>query len=228
MVFLGILGFAADLLIIPFLEGKFFNKIAIPELRDLDSAAACSQLTGKGLAVGDIHRGFSMSARSGAVMYQTPFAGQIVKKGRRVSFVLSAGQEMATVPNLRELSPSQASDTLQRLGLRLGETKEVYSQRWTPGSIIHSNPAAGDSVPRGSVVDITISQNSITGKTYVPDFVNLSLEQTREMARKYELALRRTSYRTESELVPGTVLEQSIKAGSKVDKGTFIDLVVSQ
>jgi eukaryotic-like serine/threonine-protein kinase len=220
--------FIADLFVFPFLQGKFTDKVSMPDLRQLDSASAVRALEKTGFRLGEVSSAHNDSVPSGRVVCQTPMAGEEVKKKRRVRFTLSLGREMVIVPDLKDLSPSEASDTLQRIGLHLGETRELFSDRLTPGAIISTTPAAGRRMARGSVVNITISQNNQMGQTYVPDFQNVALDQARIMLGKASLRLRQTVYRETHEVVPRTVLEQSLKAGSRVEKDTYIDFVVSE
>jgi serine/threonine-protein kinase len=227
-VFLVLGVFATDLFILPFFQGKFYGKVAMPDLRGLDSATALQKLAGAGLAMSGVDHVYSATESRGRVLQQNPFPGQELKRQRRVHLTLSLGQELITVPVLRELSPSQASDTLQRLGLRLGETREVFGAFLTPGTIISSTPRAGKKAPRNSAVDIAISQTSVTGQTYVPDFQNVSFDQAKALLVKYALKLRQVIPKREPDLVPGTVVDQSIKAGSRVDRETLIDFTVSE
>lgn len=217
-----------DLFVIPFIQGKFAAKAVMPDLRDQDSASAAGLLASAGLTVGEVQRVFHESVPSGRVIKQQPLPGVRLKPSRRVKFTLSLGEEMVVLPNLRSLSPTQAGDTLQKLGLRLGEIKEVYGGEQSPGTITSSNPPSGGSVARGGTVSITISQNSLTGRTFVPDFVRLSLEQAKKALAKYHLRLRQVSGERDPEMLPGTVLRQSVEAGSEVDRGTFIDFTVSE
>ena len=200
----------------------------MPDLRGIDSASALKVLSDARLEVSGVDHQFSAVEPRSYVVIQTPAPGEEVKHRRRVHLTLSLGQELIRIPDLRELSPSQAGDTLQRLGLRLGDTHEVFGAGMTPGTIIGTTPRAGKKAPRGSMVDITISQNSMTGQTYVPDFQNMSLESARRLLAKYSLRLRQVFPKGTPDLVPGTVLSQSVKAGSRVDKETFIDLTVSE
>ncbi|MFH0920831.1 MAG: PASTA domain-containing protein [Fibrobacterota bacterium] len=225
---LGLAVFATDLFVLPFFQGKFSGKITMPDLRGLDSAAARQTLSESHLELGGDTCVYSATVTKGRVVQQAPLPGQELKTLRRVHLIFSLGAEQIKIPDLRELSPSQASDTLQRLGFRLGETREVYDASMTPGAIISSSPRAGKMRARGSAVDITISQTRIGDQTYVPDFTNVSLAQARALITRYALRLRQVTTRPEPDLVPGTVVGQSIKAGSKVDRETLIDFTVSE
>jgi eukaryotic-like serine/threonine-protein kinase len=226
-LFLILLLFIADLFAFPFLQGKLSPKVLMPDLRSKDSLSAVHLLGEAGFKIGQISHVHNDSIPLGRIVYQLPLAGEEVKKKRHVCFTLSLGREMVMVPNLLELSPSEASDTLQRLGLHLGETKEVVNDRMTPGAIIATVPSSGKRISRGSQVHITISQNSLQGQTYVPDCQNIALEKAKAVLNKASLRLRQVTSQPSPDMLPNTVLSQSIKAGTRVDKGTFIDFIVS-
>ena len=219
-----------DLFVIPLAQGKFSEKVLMPEIRDLDSASARALLKQTGLEVSEVKFAYHESVPFSHVIHQQPAPGTRLKPNRRVKFTLSLGEELIIIPDLKELSPSQASDTLQKLGLRLGEIREIYvgNERTTPGTIISSNPPLGGSLPRGGMVSITISQSSLMGRTFVPDLVHVSLEQARKMLAKQHLKLRQVTAARDPEMLPGTVLKQSVEAGAEVDQGIFIDVVVSE
>lgn len=219
---------SADLFVLPFIQGKLSPKVQMPSIVGLDSAAAAALLLKEGFKTGEIERANNDSVAAGRVVRQVPLPGEEVKKKRHIRYTLSLGREMVTVPDLTELSPAQAGDTLQRLGLRLGEVNEEYRGDRTPGAIIASRPGAGRRVPRGGTIHLTISQNRLTGETYIPDFLNLSLDEARQNIVKAGLRLRQVDVRRAPEVLPRTVLEQSIKAGTRVEKETFIDLVVAE
>jgi len=227
-VFCVLLIFAGDLFVLPFIQGKFTARVPMPSIVGLDSTAAVQLLISSGFKVGEVERMNNDSVKVGRVICQTPLPGEEVKKKRHIRFVLSLGHEMVRVPSLTDLSPSQAGDSLQRLGLRLGEISEVFQADLTPGAIIASSPSAGHRVPRGSMVNITISQNNLTGETYVPDFVNTSIDEARALLAKCGLRMQQLTSRKVANVLPRTILEQSVKAGTLVEKETFIDFVVAE
>jgi len=221
---------AGDLFVVPLAQGKFSKKVLMPEIRDLDSASARALLKQSGLEVSEVKVAYHESVPLGHVIHQQPGPGTRLKPNRRVKFTLSLGEELIFIPDLKELSPSQASDTLQKLGLRLGEIREIYvgGERTTPGTIISSNPPLGGSLPRGGMVSITISQTSLTGRAFVPDLIHMPLDEARKMLAKQHLKLRQVTVKRDPEMLPGTILKQSVEAGAEVDQGTSIDVVVSE
>ena len=61
----------------------------------------------------------------------------------------------------------------------------------------------------------------------VPNLIGLSINQAKELLYKSRLIVGKISYHQDQDLVPYTVLDQSIKDGTVLDKSTTINLVVS-
>ena len=61
----------------------------------------------------------------------------------------------------------------------------------------------------------------------VPNLIGLSINQAKELLFKSRLIIGKISYHQDQDLVPYTVLDQSIKDGTVLDKSTTINLVVS-
>ena len=61
----------------------------------------------------------------------------------------------------------------------------------------------------------------------VPNLIGLSINQAKELLFKSQLKVGKISYHQDQDLVPYTVLDQSIKDGTVLDKPTTINLVVS-
>ena len=57
--------------------------------------------------------------------------------------------------------------------------------------------------------------------------IGLSINQAKELLFKSRLIIGKISYHQDQDLVPYTVLDQSIKDGTVLDKSTTINLVVS-
>ena len=77
--------------------------------------------------------------------------------------------EMLSVPPLTDMTPAQALQALEKLGLVLGQETRSDSPL-AADHIISSDPAAGELVPRGS----TVSLNVATGRNKVPQVTGLT------------------------------------------------------
>ena len=91
------------------------------------------------------------------VIRTEPPAGQQIEKGKTVTVFVSSGKEQVTVPSLRGQTRDEARGTLEAKGLNLGNVDQQFDQSVGSGAVISSTPAAGESVEKGSSVDIVLS-----------------------------------------------------------------------
>ncbi|NTV06029.1 MAG: PASTA domain-containing protein, partial [Chlorobiaceae bacterium] len=81
-----------------------------------------------------------------------------------VSFVVSLGPEMVTVPDVTGMAQGQAQAAITAASLSVGTITEAASTTVPPGNVISQSPTGGTSVPLGSLVSLVIS----TGPSTIP------------------------------------------------------------
>lgn len=132
-----------------------------------------------------------------------------------LSGILSGNQNnYIEVPEVKNLTLAQAKDTLDNLGLNIvypltyETTDDVEASR-----VVSIYPDSGSQVEKGSKVRLTISNGKFelmedySGKNYDAVFNELFDTNLKVSA----------TYITNSDLTPGTIVDQSIKAGTKFD-----------
>ena len=132
-----------------------------------------------------------------------------------LSGILSGNQNnYIEVPEVKNLTLAQAKDTLDNLGLNIvypltyETTDDVEASR-----VVSIYPDSGSQVEKGSKVRLTISNGKFelmedySGKNYDAVFIELFDTNLKVSA----------TYITNSDLTPGTIVDQSIKAGTKFD-----------
>jgi beta-lactam-binding protein with PASTA domain len=170
---------------------------------------------------------FSPGLPAGVILHQFPGAGTHVKPGRIVKFVISLGQKMVPIPDLAGKSVRQAMLDLETFGLELGEIQWALSDTLPERVIVFSYPSAGFEVPTGSLVNLMVNRGRASSFTYMPKIIGLTIDQALKRLEDKGLKLGLTSYRTDENFLPETVLEQSEPEGAELDIDTEIDLVVS-
>lgn len=127
------------------------------------------------------------------------------------------------VPTLLQLSRETALLSLQRASLKLG--KETYEPSYAaPGTVIAQNPDPGDEIPASESVDIVVAKPATV---IVPDVVTMNLGDAKSLLAAQGLSIGKISEQASS-MKEGTIIQQSIPAGDKVETGTPIDLVVAR
>ena len=116
----------------------------------------------------------------GCIAEQNPKPGFKVKKWRNVILTINAFHpEMVAMPNLIDLPLRQASALVESSGLELGLLKyrpdftvNVVIDQQFNGKKIHE----GDSIQKGSVVDLILSKGLSNQKTFVPYLLGMKLD----------------------------------------------------
>lgn len=131
------------------------------------------------------------------------------------------------VPDLRGMTVAEAVRVLEGVGLELGEA--TYSPDAPAGviegQIIGQEPTAGKEVEKGSAVSVVVAGEAEAETVEVPDVVGLMLQEATQ--RLGEAGLKVSHVEVEAGVDVGTVVDQSLLAGSTVDAGTVVTLMVS-
>jgi beta-lactam-binding protein with PASTA domain len=112
---------------------------------------------------------------------QRPQAGDQVREGRQVSFVVSDGIIARLMPDLRYQSMREVQLDLSRARLTLGKITYAKSDVIPGGHVISQAPPPITSVHEGDSVALVVSQGG-RSNVRVPDFVGLTIDQARTVA----------------------------------------------
>jgi eukaryotic-like serine/threonine-protein kinase len=119
----------------------------------------------------------------GCVAEQNPKPGFKVKKWRNIILTINAyNPEMVAMPNLVDLPIRQAIALIASSGLEMGELRyrpdlsiDVVIEQLYSGKKI----ADGDSLQKGSVIDLVLGKGLSNQRTSVPDLIGMALEPAR-------------------------------------------------
>ena len=119
----------------------------------------------------------------GCIAEQNPYPGFKVKKWRNVALTINAFHpEMVAMPNLIDLPKRQAILVVEGAGLEMGLLKykpdlsvDVVIEQQINGKKI----VAGDSIQKGSVIDLVLGKGLSSQRTPVPELIGYNLEAAR-------------------------------------------------
>ena len=136
---------------------------------------------------------------------------------------LIGGREIEA-PDFTNMTLEEAQNAAEEYDLKIREGNEVISEDVEKGRIVSQDPAAGETVKTGSAITVNISIG--LGDGSVPDVVGMDEEDAREAleAAGFEVGEVTTDESDEDE---GTVIRQSPGGGEQAEKGTTVDIVVS-
>lgn len=129
-----------------------------------------------------------------------------------------------TVPDVTKMSLPEARIMLERSGLRDSLLDQRFNPDLPPEYVVDQSPEPGSIVKPNRMIYLTINTTSRPQVT-VPDTRNLSLRNAELQLRNYGLTVGEISY--VSSLFKNSVVEQSVPPGTQVDRGTPVNLVVS-
>ena len=144
------------------------------------------------------------------------------------------GQRPATcvVPDLTGRDTAAARTELGRFRLSLGSVGNRISDR-ARGSVVAQQPQPRAEVPCGSSVDVWLAVSGATSDgpppartCVVPDVVGKQEDESRKELAKAKLEVGRIATR-QSDKAAGSVIGQSLEAGSKVPCAARVDLIVA-
>ncbi len=205
---------------------KHGQAVKVPDVTKMRYEDARDILESQGFKIVKMEERYDAQFPHGYVIEQNPQPDSQVKEGRRIYVILSKGPRRFPMPALEEKSERNARLLLNKFGLILGEKTYEYSQK-PEGVVLRQSIPPGVEVPMGTKVDITISLGQVPDQFTVPALEGRTLDDAKDLIARAGLKLGRIRYEVVSQLLPETVIRQSIKAGTKVNKDEAIDLVVS-
>lgn len=124
---------------------------------------------------------YSDEAVKGSVVIQNPIPGSKVKKGRKIYFTIVASTpEMVYMPDLKFLTLRQAINVLASNKLQTG--KLMYQPSFDKNAILEQffdgdTVFPGDTLIKGSVIDLVIGSGDRNYKIPVPELIGHSREE---------------------------------------------------
>lgn len=130
---------------------KGIEQISVSSYKGKSGEQALNELTEAGFEV-DIKYIFSEDLPIGAVISQSPSAGEL-DKGGKINLLVSKGSEFVFIPNIFSLDQDKAVATLKDLDLKV-VVKTVGNKKTKV--VTNVSPKVGTKVKRGSSVTITV------------------------------------------------------------------------
>ena len=138
-------------------EGEQKPLIELDDYRGRPYLDAKRELEDAGLKVVRTTKETDQPDEVGTVLEQDPEAGRSIAEGGTVTLTVGVAPDTVVVPDLSEMTVSQAQAALRDADLTLGSTLEESSADVTDGLVIRSDPAVDVEVEPGTAVDIYVS-----------------------------------------------------------------------
>lgn len=195
-------------------------EVRVPDLTNLSLVEGEKLLSAVGLRLTRAGERFDPAVPRGLIVAQDPPADTPVRGHRRVSVVISLGEEYSSVPEVFGESVRGARILLERVGLRAAGITRAPSDQVGEGLVVASDPPAETVLRRGAAVGFLVSSGSGLQYYVMPDL--LGREITGAMRQLEALGFKITVPPGSPTI--GTIVMQLPAPGSRVAEGDAITL----
>lgn len=130
----------------------------VPDVVNRSVAQAELLLAENGFDTPRAEEEFHDEVASGLVIRSEPAAQTEIRRFQSVELFVSKGPELFEVPNVVDRGEAAAAEQLAGSDLTVGEITREFSADVEDGLVISQEPAAGDQTPRGTPVNLVVSQ----------------------------------------------------------------------
>ena len=195
------------------------GRVRVPDIRNLTLEQAEQALRPLNLQLSRAGERFDPAVPGGFILSQDPSAGTAVPGHKRVSVVVSLGEEFSSVPELFGESQRSAEGLLHSAGLRIEFVTRAPSEDVGEGLVAGSDPGPETVLPHGTPVSLLVSTGAGEESFVMPDILGLEITGVRRQ-------LEALGFRV---LTPpgasvGTTVSQSPPPGSRITRATRIAL----
>ncbi len=206
--------------------GRANEQKPAPNLVTLTQESALRQIADSNwFTRGSVTESYDEKSTSGTVIDQTPDAGVMSTKGTRIDIVVSKGPkpaETVQVPDLTNMTPSEAAAALAKVNLSGQAGDSVFSSDVENGKVAEQSPAAGASAKAGDKVTYKLSKG--TERVSVPDVTGMSESNASAEIKNAGLGVN-VAYENSDDVEKGLVIRQSLTGSA--EKGATVTITVS-
>jgi serine/threonine-protein kinase len=222
---LAVVAILVVLIIIFLLPNMFPKDITVPDVSRLNYDDAVTSLNAKGFLVGQTYNIADNTIGSGKVIKTDPASGTTAKQGSKVDLYVSTGKKKY---ELNDYTGRQYDDVVSMLKSQqfthITKT-EVYDSS-DPGTIIGQDPSAGSKVSPDSTVTFKVSKG--LQKITLKDLTQYSSKAAQDYAQSVGLVIDASQQAYNDTIPAGMVISQSPAAGTKLQKGDKVTIIISQ
>jgi beta-lactam-binding protein with PASTA domain len=198
--------------------------LPVPRVVGSVKSDAETMLVGSGFQVGAVTSETSCQVPADVVLSSDPEGGSQETRGTPVNLVVSSGEPMATVPSVAGQTQSAAESTLAAAGFRV-TVVDRDDDAVPEGQVIETDPAGTTSA--STCVPVTVVVSSGPPLVTVPVVVGDCEEVAAQKLRDLGLVPLSENSPDPSEEPIGEVLSSTPKAGSQVEPGSTVTLVLA-
>lgn len=133
------------------------------------------------------------------------------------------------VPDVSKMSVEKAEKVLEKKGFEVSDdVKEVVDDNIETGKVVRTNPQAGRTVKKKARITLYISSGK--EKVKIEDYKDKELDTVKYLLEQQGLTveIEEKEFIKDDNVKENVIVEQSVKAGEEVEKGSLIILTISK
>lgn len=200
------------------------NRVVVEDVTDMTVEEAIRILEEQGFVIGEQEERNNEEIESGNVIETNPQAGREREKGTTVDLIVSIGKEMTKMENFVGKQRDEVMDALEEFNDY--DFREDYSSEHPAGEIIAQTPEAGEEI-HVNETDVVLTVSRGQEQVTVRDLMafNEANRSEYEKSSGFKVNVTGEEY---SDKPAGEVISQTPKAGTKLEKGGTINVVISK
>lgn len=200
--------------------------VEIPNLTGMEVEAALSELEDLGLIGQVVEERFDNDFDEGNIISHEPEEASVVHERTTVSLVVSKGGELATVPNVMNLTYKEAVEKLEEVGFSHTMTTD-YSSTIPSGTVMNQTPGFGEKIGLNIEISIVVSNGPEIKMIEMPDVSLLPLDEAIVFLEREGFQIGTITYINSEEVDKDYVVSTGVEPGRMIKEGYVIDFIVS-
>lgn len=222
----GLLTILMDRVVMP-LYVRHGQVLFLPNVVGMTYPEAVRTLRESGFKVIKAHVTHTHEYPPNQVFEMYPKAYSRVKKGRIVQLTVTEEERMVTVPDMVGKSLRAAEIEIARAGLDIDTVMTTYSDDFAAGIVTWQSIKGGNFLRRGLGLSLMVSKGTAPPTFYVPSVVSMGFQAGRREILDAGLDVGRVQYIYAPNLLPNTIIDQSIPGGTVLKVRRTVSLKVS-
>lgn len=199
--------------------------IVVPDVTNIELNEAKEILEDNGFKIGDVKEINDEEIEIDHVVKTDPKAGNKAKEGSSVDLYVSIGKEKFELSDYRDRQYDEVFRLLEKYHFKDIIKTEVHNDA-EPGTILEQSPAPNEEViPEETILEFTVSKGP--EKITLKDLTGLNEKGVRDYVESVGLHMESKEAYHDT-VQSGLVISQSPAAGTSLDKGSRVTVVISK
>ena len=207
--------------------GSSSGEIVVPDFKGMTYDEAVLKAEELGLKIEKGQEVYSPDEEEGRITSQSPSKDSKVTEGKVIIVNISLGKKDGVVPDLVGKDYKAAKRELESYGFKLGVVVKIKSTK-PEDTILTQSVKAGNTAEKGTVIDVEVSDGKGKEMKVVPMLVGETVDDAKSIIQEAGFKVGNIGYEEDPQYPQNVVTSQQYIAGTELEEGSAIDIIVSK